>query len=118
MFLGNREREMGTGAPGAVAGYDFSDRTAQISYCLPGSGQPETVSLVAGEEQFLIPALLARCAERDLWLFGKEAQESVEKGEAAAVTDLLERAVRRETVFLDGQPFDPVALLSLKYNRL
>lgn len=117
MFLGNREREMGTGAPGAVAGYDFSDRTAQISYCLPGSGQPETVSLVAGEEQFLIPALLARCAERDLWLFGKEAQESVEKGEAAAVTDLLERAVRRETVFLDGQPYDPVALLSLFLKR-
>ena len=49
MFLGNREREIGSGASGAVVGYDFDGRGAQISYCLPGSKQPETVSQVAGE---------------------------------------------------------------------
>ena len=99
MFLGNREREIGSGASGAVVGYDFDGRVAQISYCLPGSKQPETVSQVAGEEQFLIPALLARCTDRDLWLYGKEAEESVERGEALPVTDLLEKASLKETVF-------------------
>ncbi len=117
MFLGNREREIGSGASSAVVGYDFDGRVAQISYCLPGSKQPETVSQVAGEEQFLIPALLARCTDRDLWLYGKEAEESVERGEALPVTDLLEKASLKETVFLDGKSYDPVALLSLFLKR-
>lgn len=117
MFLGNKGRGNGQAASCAVAGYDMDGRYAQISYCLPGNGQPETVSQTAGEEEFLIPAMLARCTDRDLWLYGKEARMSAEKGEATAVTDLLEKAVQKEEVFVGGQSFDPVALLSLFFKR-
>lgn len=104
-------------AAGAVIGYDLGSCTAQISYCLPASDKPETVSQIAGEEDFLIPALLARKTDRDLWLYGKEAQESADRGEAEAVTGLLEKAAGGAPVEVAGEYYDPVALLSLFLKR-
>lgn len=104
-------------AAGAVIGYDLGSCTAQISYCLPASDQPETVSQIAGEEDFLIPALLAKRTDRDLWLYGKEAQECAARGEAEAVTALLEKAAAGTAVEVAGEQYDPVALLSLFLKR-
>ena len=102
---------------GAVAGYDLSGSYAQISYWLPGEAKPETVSQVAGEEEYRIPALLAKRTDRDLWLYGNQAQEAAERGEAVPVRDLLQTAARGEEVEVAGQQYDPVALLSLFLKR-
>lgn len=102
---------------GAVAGYDLSGSAAQISYCLPEAQKPETVSVVAGQEEFLIPALLAKRTDRDLWLYGEEAHKSVEKKEAVPVTDLLSKAAAQTQVEVLGESYDPVALLSLFMKR-
>lgn len=117
MFLEHRENDAKQNTAGAVAGYDLSGGTAQISYCLPGETKPETVSQTAGEEQFLIPALLARHADRDLWLYGAQALACVEKGEALPVWDLLLSAQSGQAVEVGGEAYDPVALLSLFIKR-
>lgn len=98
---------------GAVAGYDLGSQYAQISYCLPGTDKPETVSSVAGQEEYLIPALLARSIDSHNWLFGREAQEAVQKGEAYPVKELLSSAAAKKTIQVEEESFDSIALLSL-----
>lgn len=117
MFLERRGNDAKLNMTGAVAGYDLGSRTAQISYCLPGADQPETISQVAGEEQYLIPALLARRTDRDVWLYGREALECVRSQEAVPVTDLLMNAAAGQPVEVAGENYDPVALLSLFIKR-
>lgn len=117
MFSERRQTADRENREGAVAGYDFGSRYVQISYCLPNGKQPETVSQVAGEEEYMIPALLAKRTDRELWLYGSQAQEAVEKGEADPVRDLLALAARAKPVEVGGQSYDPVALLSLFLKR-
>lgn len=117
MFLERRESNGKRNITGAVAGYDLSYSTAQISYCLPGQEQPETVSRTAGEEQFLIPAVLAKRTDRELWLYGTQALECAQEGEAVLVENLLFLAAKGEPVEVQGEEFDPVALLSLFLKR-
>ncbi len=117
MFLERKENEGKRNISGAVAGYDLSQDRAQISYCLPGQDKPETVSQTAGEEAFLIPAVLAKRGDRDLWLYGTQALECAEKGEAVLVENLLSLAEKGEAVEVAGEEFDPVALLSLFLKR-
>lgn len=102
---------------GAVAGYDLGSAAAQISYCLPGEAKPETVSQVAGGEEYLIPAYLARRTDREIWLYGREAKEAAKRGEAVLVDRLLERAALGEQVEAAGASYDPVALLALFIRR-
>lgn len=117
MFLERKENGGKRNMTGAAAGYDLSDSVAQISYCLPGVEKPETISQVAGEEQFLIPAMLAKRTDRDLWLYGQQALSGVERGEALPVNHLLSGAVAGDPVEVDGEEYDPVALLSLFLKR-
>lgn len=117
MFLERKGNDAKQNMVPAVAGYDLSGHTAQISYCLPGSDKPETISQVAGEEEFLIPAMLAKRTDRDLWLYGREAAECAEAGEAQPVTDLLKNAAAGVPVEVSGEAYDPVALLSLFLKR-
>ncbi len=65
----------------ATAGYDLTDAYAQISYCLPGEPCPKTISLQADQEQYLIPALLGRYTDQDLWVYGPKAQAAAATGE-------------------------------------
>lgn len=119
MFLDKRGKEEvnKSGIRRAVIGYDLGSSFAQISYWLPGAAKPETVSQIAGEEDYLIPAVLGRIASRDVWLFGKDAKNAVLEGEADPVTGLLELAALGETVVIKEENFDPVVLLSLFIKR-
>lgn len=120
MFLDYREKHRGEGKKGedvTAAGLDLTDGGVLLSYCLPGR-QPETVSCRADEEQYRIPAVLARCAERDVWLFGEKALEASENGEALLVSGLLEHAVRRQDIEVGEERFEAVGLLSLFLKRV
>ncbi len=117
MFLERRQPAGKWNRQGAVVGYDFGRRFVQISFCAPGESKPETVSQTAGGEEYLIPALLARQEDRELWLYGGQAREAAEKGEAIPVTDLLLLAARGEEVTVGEQSYDPIRLLSLFLRR-
>ena len=45
---------------GIAVGYDLGHQFAQISYCSLNGQEPETVSAVAGTEQYNIPAVLCK----------------------------------------------------------
>ena len=89
MFLGNGDRKSGTGA---FIGYDISDRFAQISFWMPGADKPETLTQVMGEEQYMIPAVLCRRTDRDVWTYGREALKNAAAGDGILVENLLSKA--------------------------
>ena len=115
MFLEHREKEENKRQ--ATAGYDLTDAYAQISYCLPGEPCPKTISLQADQEQYLIPALLGRYTDQDLWVYGPKAQAAAATGEVFLADGLLTKAAHQEMVEVGGQNYSSIALLSLFLKR-
>ena len=100
-----------------MVGYDLGNRYSQISYCTYDGKEPETLSVVAGEESYNIPTVLCKRKGVNQWFFGKEAYKHAKEEEGSLVTDLLELARAGQTVTVEGEEFDPAALLTLFIRR-
>lgn len=101
----------------AVIGYELGEVTSQISFCFLGERSAETVSSVAGTEQYNIPTVLCKRTGVNQWFYGKEALKYVKDGEGILVENLLTLAERGEEVMVEGEGFDPAALLTLFVKR-
>ncbi|MCM1100192.1 MAG: DUF5716 family protein [Clostridium sp.] len=99
-----------------IVGYDLGERFSQISYRL-GEDAVETLSSVAGEECYNIPTVLCKRTGLNQWLYGKEALRCAEEGGGILVEHVLGLALAGEQVRIDGEIFDPVALLALFMKR-
>ena len=100
-----------------ILGYDLGHRFAQISYCGMGETEPETVSAVTGTEQYNIPVALCKRPGVGQWYYGKEAVKFASQEGGILVEDLLYLAERGEDGMVEGEAFDPVALLTLFVKR-
>lgn len=94
-------------------GLELNHVSAQISFCSSEKPEPETVSLVAGKEQFAIPTVLCKRHGVNQWFFGRDAWRHSEEGDGILVERLLERACAGEQVTLEDEQFDAVSLLAL-----
>jgi hypothetical protein len=117
MFTGLKEQTEKKNKGSAVVGYDLGKTAAQISYCIPGTGEVETVSGIAGTEQYNIPVALCKRKGVNQWYYGKEAYKYAKDGEGILVEDLLTLAERGEEVIVEGEGYDPAALLTLFVKR-
>lgn len=117
MFQSQKDENGKRNSKKVVLGYDLGHQFAQISYCGLGEEQPETVSAVAGTEQYNIPAVLCKRSGVGQWYYGKEAIKFAKEEAGILVEDLLELAQRGEDVIVEGEPYDPVALLTLFVKR-
>lgn len=100
-----------------VVGYDLGRDNAQISYCGLEESEPETVSAVAGGEQYNIPMVLCKRIGVGQWYYGKEALKFAGEGNGILIEDILTLAERGEDVLVDGEAYDPAALLTLFVKR-
>lgn len=100
-----------------ILGYDLGDEFSQISYYRGGEEHPETLSLVAGAEQFLIPTVLCKRHEVNQWFYGKDAIKNIQNGEGIPVSNLVSLAKAGEPVWVEDLEFDPVDLLALFIRR-
>lgn len=117
MFQSQRDENGKRNSKKVVLGYDLGHQFAQISYCGLEETEPETVSAVAGTEQYNIPAVLCKRSGVGQWYYGKEAIKFAGEESGILVEDLLGLAQRGEDVIVEGEPFDPVALLTLFVKR-
>lgn len=101
----------------AVIGYDLGKIVSQISFCMIGSAEAETVSSVAGTEQYNIPTVLCKRSGVNQWFYGKEALKYAKEEDGILVEDLLTLAERGEEVIVEGESYDPAALLTLFVKR-
>lgn len=100
-----------------VIGYDLGNEFSQISYLGINSEAPETLETVAGAETYNIPTVLCKRKEVGQWFYGKEAVAQAQTGEGILVDDLLVTAKVGEPVTVEGEEYDPVALLALFIKR-
>lgn len=100
-----------------VVGYDLGNQFSQISFSLSETGDVQTLSQVAGTEHYNIPTVLCKRSGVNQWFYGKEAIRYGEEEQGILVENLLELALDGEPVFIDGESFDPAALLALFVKR-
>ena len=100
-----------------VVGYDLCDGYSQISYCIADSDNVETLSSVAGSEVFRIPTVLCKREGVNQWFYGKEAIRYAQEHQGILIENLLSLAVDGEPIQIEGNSFQPVALLTLFMRR-
>lgn len=116
MFLD--AKELFTKKNKVIIGYDLSYEYAQLSVLpLNSQEEPETVSTVAGAEQFQIPLALCKRKEVNQWFYGKEALRCAAEGGGVLVEDLCRRAFAREQIVVEEESFSAVSLLALYMKR-
>lgn len=100
-----------------IVGYDLGDAYSQISYYSAETKEVETLSGVAGAQVYNIPTALCKRFGTNQWLYGREALKAAEQEEGILVENLLEMALDGEPVQIEGETYDPVALLTLFLKR-
>lgn len=100
-----------------IVGYDLGDEYSQISVAASGKGEVETLSLVAGAESYNIPTVLCKRNGVNQWFYGKEAVRYAREEQGILVEHLLALALDGEPVVIEGESFDPAALLALFFKR-
>lgn len=111
---------LGTAGEKIIIGYDLGNAFSQISYSyLSQDSEVETLSCVAGEEHYNIPTVLCKRQGTGQWFFGREALRFAQEypEEAILTENLVELAVMGEQVAIDGENYEPVALLTLFMKR-
>lgn len=117
MFTGLREQTEKKNNAKVVVGYDLGKTASQISFCAVNAQEVETVSSVAGTEQYNIPTVLCKRSGVNQWFYGKEALKYAREEDGILVEDLLALAERGEEVMVEGESYDPAALLTLFVKR-
>ncbi len=116
MFLEKKEKgKLHTGS--VLVGYDLGDVCSQISYCIYGQEDVETVATVVGTRQYNIPTMLCKRKGVNQWFYGKDAAKSADAEGMFPVERLLSLARKGDMIELDGESYDPVALLTLFLKR-
>lgn len=91
-----------------ILGYDMNEKNCQISFYDETKDEPETLQVSA--DNYQIPLVIGYFQER--WIYGKEAKRLATVSLGYTVSDLFERAVRRERVQLGDRVHDAVWLLA------
>ncbi len=116
MFLERKEKgKLHTGS--VLVGYDLGDVCSQISYCIYGKEDVDTVATVVGTKQYNIPTVLCKRKGVNQWFYGKDAVKNADEEGMFPVDRLLSLARKGDMVELDGEDYDPVALLTLFLKR-
>lgn len=100
-----------------IIGYELGKKHVQISYLKIGDKEPETLSTVAGQEQYNIPFVLYKQEDKNLWYIGKEALAKQQEAGGILLTNLLENAYEQEFTEVNLETYDSGALLALFVKR-
>lgn len=99
-------------------GIDLNDSYAMVSYYQSGMSEPGTVSMIAGSENFHIPALLARRGSTGMWYYGEEAKKMAQTSEVICVDALPKRAIAAEVIGVGGESYEAVDLLAMFLRKI
>lgn len=101
-------------------GIDISAEYTQVSYISQETGEPKSLSIVPGEDKYLIPTLMYKIKNVDDWCIGDEAKyrsyESQE--ETYIVRNLLDRIDSKNVMYLDGVRYSADKLLRIYLQEL
>lgn len=96
-----------------IIGYELGKEHVQISYLKIGEKEPETLSMVAGQEEYNIPFVLYKQEDKNLWYIGREAITKQQEQDGMLLRYLFEKAREQETLEVNLETYDIAALLAL-----
>lgn len=99
-------------------GIDINDKYAMISYYQLNKKEPDTVSAVAGSENYQIPVVLAKRRGLGQWYYGDEARRMAKSCEMICIDNLLRRALSGDTIVIEEETYEAEDLLALFINKL
>ena len=99
-------------------GIDLCDAYAMVSFYQLHMEEPDTVSAIAGSENYRIPVILARRKNVGMWYYGDEAKKMAKTSEVLCVDCLLQRAVNKEKILVGDTSYDAVELLALFLKKV
>ncbi|MBO5998663.1 MAG: hypothetical protein J6P87_03125 [Lachnospiraceae bacterium] len=99
-----------------MIGFDIDDDTAQMSYSMQAA-EPETFSLSGDGEEMDIPAALCKKKGENIWYFGSEAIHAAAEEGGELVLNLLDNSLYETQIMVDGETYEPWALLSLFVSK-
>ncbi len=118
MFFDRRDEQKEVHKGAVLVGYDLGKEYSQISYCVYGEEEVESVPTVAGTKQYNIPTVLFKRKNVNQWLYGKDALKAhADREEGTLIRNLLDLVREGEPLILDGQEYTPRALLTLFLKR-
>ena len=82
---GKMDREKHT----CCLGIDFNDSYAMVSFYREPMEEPQSVSIIAGSENYRIPTLLARKIKIGTWYYGDEAGRMAKTSEVICIDHLF-----------------------------
>lgn len=94
-------------------GYDLNDNYSQICYLKPGMDFPESLSSVTGGDNYLIPTVICKRNNSELWIYGEEAIKCSNSKEGVLVDKLLERSLKNEYITIEHKSYSAIDLLGL-----
>ena len=116
MFLERKEKDkLHKGS--VLVGYDLGEQYSQISYSIYGEEDVDTVATVVGTKQYNIPTMLCKRKGVNQWFYGKDAVKNADEEDMVPVEGLLSLARKGGEIELDGESYDPTALLTLYLKR-
>ena len=101
-----------------ILGIDLNHRYAMVSYYQLNMNEPETVSTIAGSDNYQIPTLLAKKKNVEQWFYGEEAKKMAKTSEVICVDALLKRAVNGESFRIEEASYEAWELLALFLKKL
>lgn len=79
---------------------------SQMAYCYTkGMPEPESVSVITGEQKYLIPTVAAKLNGIEEWCIGDEVFLREKRGEAIAIYDILTMVLKDEAVTIDEKKY-------------
>ena len=100
-----------------IVGYELGKEHVQISYLKVGEKEPETLSMVAGQEEYNIPFVLYKQEDKNLWYIGREAVAKQQEQGGMLLGNLLQKAREQDTLEVYFETYDTAALLALFVKR-
>ena len=100
-----------------IIGYELGKQHVQISYQKIGDKEPQTLSMVAGQEQYNIPFVLYKQEDKNLWYIGKDALAKQQEFGGILLTNLLERSCLEDEIEVNLETYETAALLALFVKR-
>ena len=99
-------------------GIDLSEEYAMLSYYYPGLDKPNTVSFIAGSNDYRMPLVIAKRNGIGNWVYGNEAIRLAKEKKGTLVDSLYDRALAGENIEIEGKSYQAKDLLVLYMRKI
>ena len=101
-----------------IVGIDFGEKTSQICYYDRKAGEPRSVSMKIGSEEFEAPTCICKRTEQNDYTIGLEAVYFAREKGGIAIDNLYQVCQKEENVRIAGEEKAPWELLAVFFKGL